>query len=155
MQLLTTRFGAIEVAPDDVYELPDGLPGFPGLAQATLLGGGSIPGHEVAGEQHSLFWLQDLADGALAFMCIQPWVPFPDYDIELDEKALGIVDERDVCVLAIVTVRRGDGRVTMTANLRAPLVIDTAARRVHQVILTDAALPLDAPFAVSPPAEVV
>ena len=42
----------------------------------------------------------------------------------------------------------------MTVNLRAPLVVDVAKRRLQQVILSDSRWPIRAPFAVLTTAEV-
>ncbi|MGH9134085.1 MAG: flagellar assembly protein FliW, partial [Ilumatobacteraceae bacterium] len=111
MQLDTTRFGVVEVDDTSIIDVPSGVPGFPALRRVTLLGAGSIPGHAAVVDQHSMFWIQDVDDGSLAFLCIDPWIPFPRYDLEIDDVALGIEgDGADVCVLVLVTVRRGDGK---------------------------------------------
>jgi flagellar assembly factor FliW len=122
----------------------------------ALLGAGTVPGHQSEGQDtgaeaqaddYSMYWLQDLDDGDLAFLCIVPWAAFPDYDIEIDERSLGIADETDIRVLSLVTTRREDGAAHLTANLRAPLVVDTRARKLQQVILSDSRWPIRAPFA--------
>ena len=149
MQVVTDRFGTVEVDDDDVLDLPEGIPGFPGLRRVTLLGAGVLPGCEPGPGVHSMFWMQSVDDGALAFLCIQPWIAFPDYSFDLDADALGIEHPDSVCVLNIVTVRRDGGGATMTANLRAPLVIDLDRRAMWQVILTDGRWTVDAPFATT------
>ncbi len=146
MQVQTRRFGAIEVADDDVYEVPNGIPGFRDMRRVTLLGGGPMPG-EV---EPSLYWLQDLDDGGLAFMCVVPWVTFPEYEIDIDERVLGIADEADVRVLSLITVHPVDGEHCLSVNLRAPLVVDVSTRRLQQVILSDSRWPVRAPMAVLP-----
>jgi flagellar assembly factor FliW len=151
MQLDTTRFGVIEIDDASTIDVPAGVPGFGTLRRVALLGAGSVPGHPEITDEHAMYWMQDLDDASLAFLCIDPWIPFPDYDVEIDEEALGIGVDTDVCVLAFVTVRRGDGRATMSANLRAPIVVDLARRRAHQVILCDQTWPVDAAFAVTDP----
>ena len=154
VRLVTSRFGAIDVDPASVLAVPDGIPGFPDLRRVALLACGSVPGFPPVAGQHTMFWMQDLDDGDLAFLCIQPWVPFPDYEIDIDESALGIASQDDVAVLAIVTVRRGDGQVTMAANLRAPIVVDTGRGIARQVILTGGSWPVSAVFAATAPVEV-
>jgi flagellar assembly factor FliW len=155
MQIETRRFGTIEVDDDEVFGVPNGIPGFPALQRVTLLGAGpSDPNAPEGVEDHSLFWIQDLDDGDLAFLCVVPWIAFPDYDIDIDEKSLGIDDEADVRVLSLLTTRRDDGESTMTANLRAPLVVDVRRRRLQQVILSDSRWPIRAPFAVLQASEV-
>jgi flagellar assembly factor FliW len=155
MELETRRFGTIEVDDDEIYGVPTGIPGFPALHRVTLLGAGPFdPNAPDGSSEHSLFWIQDLDDGDLAFLCVVPWVAFPDYEIDIDEKSLGIDDEADVRVLSLLTTRREDGAATMTANLRAPLVVDVRRRRLQQVILSDSRWPIRAPFAVLQASEV-
>lgn len=162
MQVVTDRFGTVEVDDDDVLEVPDGIPGFPDLRRVTLLAAGPMPGHQPGDQPNALFWMQSLDDGSLAFLCVQPWIPFPDYAFDVDADMLGIADPDGVRVLNMVTVRRdggdGDGAataptptITMTANLRAPLVIDLDRRALWQVILTDARWTVATPFATTVP----
>lgn len=149
MQVETTRFGTVEVPDDDVVAFPDGIPGFRGAHRMALLGGGELPGSEPVDGHHSLFWLQDVDDPDLAFLTIVPWSAYPDYDIDIDPTEVGHADPDDLCVLAIVTVRRGDGAVRLTSNLLAPIVIDTASRTGRQVILSDHDWPVHAPLATT------
>jgi flagellar assembly factor FliW len=147
MQVETRRFGTIEVDPDDEVSVPTGIPGFPDLRRVVLLGVGTAPGQTELADDFSLYWMQDLDDGNLAFLCVVPWVVFPDYEIDIDERSLGIADDGDVSVLALITTQREDGVAQMTANLRAPLVVDLRRRVLQQVILTDSKWPIRAPFA--------
>lgn len=150
MHVTTTRFGTVEVPDESLVTFADGLPGFPGRRRMALLGSGGLGsgGGDAAGgsPHHDLYWLQDADDPDLAFLTIVPWAAFPDYDIEIDPAEVGGPEPDDVCVLNIVTVRREGGGVQMTANLLAPIVIDTAARTGRQLILADADLPLHAPL---------
>lgn len=155
MKVETTRFGVIDVDEDTLLTFADGIPGFPGVHRMGLLGSGQVPGQpELAGQQ-TMYWLQDVDDGSLAFLCIVPWAVFPDYDVDLDVESLGITDQRDVCVLALVTVRREGGAMLMSANLRAPVVVNAATRVARQVILTTSRWPVVATFATSGVKEVV
>jgi flagellar assembly factor FliW len=151
MQFETRRFGTIAVDDAEVYAVPTGIPGFPELRRVVLLGAGPAPGVNPSDES-SLYWMQDLDDGDLAFMCLVPWEVFPDYEIDIDEKSLGIA-EADVRILSLVTVHRTADTPHLTANLRAPLVVDVGRRRVQQVILSDSRWPIRAPFGVLPSSE--
>lgn len=153
MELLTKRFGTIEVPDENALAVPSGIPGFPQMRRATLMGASAVTSapdvaiSQAPGElESSLFWLQDLDDGELAFLCLVPWAPFPDYDFDIDGDDLGIEDEADVRILNIITVHRADQDASMTANLRAPLVVDVRSQRLHQVILTDSRWPVNAPI---------
>lgn len=149
MQLETRRFGTIEVTEDDAYSVPTGIPGFRDMRRVILFGAGPTPGI-ADGDGDALFWLQDLDDGDVSFLCVVPWVAFPEYEIDVDEKLLGIDHESHVRILSLITVRHEDESTQMTVNLRAPLVIDTEKRRVQQVILSDSRWPIRAPFIVVP-----
>jgi flagellar assembly factor FliW len=147
MKIDTSRFGTIEVAEENAIAVPNGIPGFPKMRRVMLMAAGGAPGQPTPETDHSLFWLQDLDDGDLAFMAVVPWSVFPGYDLDFDATSLDIVDEDDVRILNLVTVRRTDGAAELTANLRAPLVVDTRQHRMHQVIMHDMQLPVSAPFA--------
>lgn len=151
MRIATSRFGDIDVTDEAVITFPDGLPGFGGRRQMVLVGGGQLEGGESTadGDHHTLFWIQDTVDPDLAFLTIVPWQVYPDYDIDIDPADSDEPD--DVCILSIVTVRREDGGVQMTTNLRAPVVINTAKSLGRQVILDDVTWPVQAPLAASGP----
>ncbi|HWL43419.1 MAG TPA: flagellar assembly protein FliW [Ilumatobacter sp.] len=149
MQVTTTRFGTVEVPDDGLVTFADGLPGFGGPRTMALFGAGDIAGASAADGHQNLFWLQDVGDPDLAFLTIVPWSAYPDYDIEIDPDEIDHADADDVCVLNVVTVRREHGGMQMTANLLAPIVIDTARRTGRQLILDDPALPIQAPLAES------
>ncbi len=152
MQVETSRFGTIEAADDEVVSFPDGLPGFPGERRMILLGAGQMPGSVELGDHHTLFWLHDVDDPELAFLTIVPWSAYPDYDIDVDPAEVDDADADDLCVLAIVTVRRENDGVRLTSNLLAPVVIDTNRRVGRQVILQDSSWPVHAPLAEAGPA---
>lgn len=146
MHVETSRFGTIEVPDDDVVSFPDGMPGFRGPRRMVLLGAGQMPGVEETFDHHTLFWLHDADDPDLAFLTIVPWSAYPDYDIEVDPAELQDADPDELCILAVVTVRRENGGVRLTSNLLAPIVIDTARRVGRQVILDDVTWPIHAPL---------
>ncbi len=154
MQLETRRFGAIEVDEDGALDIPSGIPGFPDMHRVVLMNAASMPGNEPDTTDPTLFWLQDLDDGDLSFLCVVPWVPFPEYDFEIDAEGLGIDDDADVRILSLITVRNDHDGTQMSANLRAPLIVDLRHQRLHQVILGDTRWPVSAPLATTSPAEV-
>lgn len=153
MELVTRRFGTIEVLDENALTVPAGIPGFPDMRRATLLSANLVNG-DPSPSDPMLFWLQDIDNGDLAFLCLVPWGPFPEYDFEFEGDDLGIDDEADVRILNIITMRRDGPANNMTANLRAPLVVDVAHQCLHQVILTDSRWPVSAPIASLTSAEV-
>ena len=91
--------------------------------------------------------LQSLEDPALRFLVMSPVPFFPDYAPEVSDDVvadLQITSSEDVIVLLVLNA--GDSLDTTTANLMAPVVVNTATLRASQVILDDPTLPLAAPL---------
>jgi flagellar assembly factor FliW len=90
-----------------------------------------------------LWWLQSADDANLAFVVVNPLVIKPDYNpifSEADLEFLKIEKTEDIAFMAIVTVRADPLRVT--ANLRAPILVNAANRTASQVILNDPSHPI-------------
>jgi flagellar assembly factor FliW len=147
MLLDTTRFGQLDIDEADLFSVPGGIPGFPGLSRVFFLAAGQAPGQDEPADDHTFYWMQDVDNGDLAFMCVVPWAVVTDYDIEIDSESLGITDAESVRVLTLVSVRRENGAANLTTNLRAPLVLDMDRQILQQVILTDSMWPVRAPIA--------
>jgi flagellar assembly factor FliW len=132
------QFGEFEVTPDLIYSFPKGIPGIPEFVEAVLVsatGTAEFEGLEVA---DSFWWLQDTKDPTVAFLCVDPWLVAAEYEVDFDAEALGVEAPEDVMVLAIVT-SHDDG---MTANLRAPLILNSKNRVAAQVVLDDPQWPI-------------
>lgn len=129
LKVQTTRFNEIEVAEDDVIELPAGVIGFPELKRYVLLD------HET---QSPFKWLQSLDDGAIAFVLLNPLLFKADYTVEVSESEVDDLDltkEEDAVISVIVTIPSNPKN--MTANLKAPLVFNLKNRKGCQVILSN------------------
>jgi flagellar assembly factor FliW len=82
--------------------------------------------------------LQSLHTSELAFITTDPFQFFKQYDFELstaDLEFLELKDEKDVHVQVIITV--ADPYEKSTANLQAPVVINTKNNKCKQIILSD------------------
>ena len=91
--------------------------------------------------------LRSLEDSSLRFLVMSPVTFFPDYAPEVSDEVvedLQISSAEDVIVLLVLNA--GDSLDTTTANLMAPVVVNTATMRASQVILDDPTLPLAAPL---------
>ena len=115
---------SLNVAPADLIIMPEGMLGFAGERRFVLL----------PAAPEGVFWLQNVDDGALIFLLIDPFLFFPSYSAEAPD----IPEERtgDVAVLAIVTLPRARGD-NCSVNLQGPLVFDFPRRQVKQVIQED------------------
>jgi flagellar assembly factor FliW len=126
---LQTKFEEIlQINESDILYFDYGLPGFEEEKQFILL----------PIEDTELSTLQSIKTKNLAFITTDPFIFFKDYDFEfspLEQELLGIKEESDVYVQVIITVR--DPYVNSTANLQAPIIINTKNNKCKQVVLYD------------------
>jgi flagellar assembly factor FliW len=129
MRIQTTRFGEVEINDAAILTFPQGLYGFEQRRQFCLID------HR---PDSPLKWLQSVEDPALAFVVMNPFEYFPDYEVLIpDDEAeeLNLTDPSQAIVLTIVAVPSDPYQ--MTANLLAPLVINGDTRVARQIILSD------------------
>jgi flagellar assembly factor FliW len=117
-------FGPLHLPRQEIIAMPDGMLGFAGERRFVLL----------PASPEGVFWFQNVDDGALVFLLVDPFVFFPDYVVDAPE----IPETRtpDVIALNIVTLPRARGEAC-TVNLQGPLVIDLRSRQARQVIQAD------------------
>lgn len=128
MEVRTRHWGVVEVPDDRVVHFPEGLPGFPDCRRFALLG-----------EPGALFlWLQSVDDPEVALPVTDPFSLFGGYEVPLDQddvEALSVTSPQEVAVLVVVTVRSDP--LQATANLAAPILVNTARRLGRQKVLAD------------------
>ncbi len=130
MKLNTKNFGEIEIKEEDIIHFPEGLLGFEEEKQFVIINNED--------EQNPFHWLQSVQNPELAFVIINPFFVFPDYDIILPKSAqdkLKIEDKKDVVIYSIVVVP--EDMEKMTTNLSGPIVINAEKKLGKQVILDD------------------
>jgi flagellar assembly factor FliW len=135
INLDSSRFGAIEVAPAAAIEFADGLIGLGGTRYTLIAAAPDSP----------LLWLHSLDDGSLALPVTDPHRFFPEFRLEIaqaDADRLGI-DERS-SIDVYVTVRTSSSLRDFAANQRAPIIIH--AGRGAQVINQAPGMRLRAPL---------
>ena len=133
------RFGAVEIAQQDVIEFPFGLIGLGGLRYVLL---DRNPGT-------GFLWLHAIDNPALALPVVSPLQFFSTFSLEIapeDRERTGIEDASGAQLY--VTVRATPNPLDITANLRAPLVIHEGYG--YQVINTNEDAPLQAPLFALP-----
>jgi flagellar assembly factor FliW len=130
VEVTSERFGTVEVPASHVIRMISPIFGF-ALSRRYCL----LPAPE--GEESPFRWLQSLDQPELAFIVVNPFEFFPEYDIELptpDQRELEIETPDECVVLALVSVPAGDP-AAITANLVAPLVINARTSGARQVVL--------------------
>lgn len=128
MVLNTKHFGDIEVEESGIIIFEEGLPGFEQARKFVLL---------YDGQPDSPFcWLQSVDQPDLAFAMINPEAIMPDYTVEIDDdivERLGIESPADVIYYAIVVIP--DDIAEMTANMKAPVIINVREKKGMQVVM--------------------
>ena len=127
MRLSTTRFGDIDIDESRAILMKGGILGFEHLKRYVFL---------VQDEEILFCWFQSVDDGSLAFVVINPFIINPDYNPIIqddDVELLEIELPEDVTLMSIVTIHPDPFKVT--ANLKAPIVINVKKRLGRQVIL--------------------
>lgn len=131
MKIQTSRFGVVEVADTDVMEFSDGLLGFEHLKRFFIVD----PADETL-----ILWLQSTDAPEVAFPMLEPKLFKGDYKVRLSANELRSLrieegSKKDILVYSILTIPSDVS--AMTANLKAPVVINTASRLARQVVLQE------------------
>jgi flagellar assembly factor FliW len=134
----TGRFGQIEISSDEIIQIPSGVLGFPEDHNFCLVD---------AGDDTLILWLQSLSNPLLAFPLLEPKIFRPEYVVrlsaaELRELKLGSI--KDASVFTIITIPTALSE--MTANMKAPLVINTREKIAKQVVLQENDQPIKHPM---------
>jgi len=115
----TLQFGEFEVGEEHIFFFENGILGFEDLREFVL----------VSEEETVPFkWLISLDMPDIGFPCLSPWHIDLTYDPGKE------FDLENEVLLIIVTLDDGNGQ--MTANLKAPVVLDIKYQRGKQIILT-------------------
>ncbi|MDT0200821.1 flagellar assembly protein FliW [Nocardioides sp. AE5] len=130
---------ADNAVPDiPVLELARPMPGFDGDQRFALVR---------LDDDGTLCELRSLDHEDLRFLVITPGQFFADYEPVIDDEdanLLGLTSAEEALVLLVLTP--GDSLASTTANLVAPVVVNTTNLRAAQVILDEDRHPIAAPL---------
>lgn len=133
MHINSRLFGEIDVDDGKVIYFESGIIGFDDCKRFTLLYDSE------KNEQKSIMWLQSVDRPELAFPVADPMSITREYNPIVEDEWLepigGIEKEEDLYVLVILTVPSDLTR--MTANLKAPLIINTDTMKGCQLIVNN------------------
>lgn len=121
-----------------VIDLVHPMPGFPDQSKFALV---------QLDDDGVLCSFTSLEEPSLRFLVVPPSQFFPDYAPVVDDETvsdLGIADASDVLLLCLLTA--GESLDTTTANLAAPLLVNTVTCRALQVVLDDPSLSVATPL---------
>lgn len=127
-KIMTTRFGEIEEDEGKIIRFAAGLPSFEDEHEFII-----VP----YDEESPYVFLQSATTPDLAFLMVIPFIFFPDYEFRLEDdvlESLALEKQEDLLLYTLLTIPNRDIR-EMTANLLAPIVINSRTSEGCQVVL--------------------
>lgn len=138
MIIETRRFGSLEIEEKDIIFIVGGMLGFEEQKRYVILD------HD---KETPFKWLQSVEEPDLAFVVLEPFIFYPGYEFDLsdeDVRELELAKPEQAMVLTVLVVPEDVKKIT--ANLRAPIVINLSNKKGKQVILTDDRYPVKYPL---------
>lgn len=137
MKVLTKFFGEVELDEKKVLEFPNGIIGFEDFKKYAILY------DEQNEEEKRISWLQSLEEPKLALPVIDPLAIMSEYTPMIEDellKPLGDPADEDLLVLLAMTVPSDMTKVT--ANMKAPFIINAVTCKGAQIIVDNADYPV-------------
>lgn len=134
MKISTTRFGDINIDESTIVNMKGGILGFEHLKRYVLLM------HDV---NIPFWWFQSVDDGSIAFVVINSFMVRADYAPVISDsevELLKIESPEDVVLMSIVTI--SSKPFVITANLKAPIVINSKNRLAKQIVVQEPDYPV-------------
>ncbi len=133
MIIKSRLFGEVEIEDDKILTFENGLIGFDKARQFTIIF------NSENGDNRGVMWLQSVDDADLAFPVIDPTHVYQNYNPVVEDEWLEPIghfdDVEELYVLAVLTVPSDLTRTT--ANLKAPVIINTTTRKGCQIIASN------------------
>lgn len=129
MKVQTSKFGEIDVQPEQVITFAKGILAFEDYKQFTLL-----PADK--NEETSFFFLQSIEEKEVCFFLLDTLTFFSDYDIEIDQTTvdeLEVKEPEELFVSTIITIKGELQKAT--TNLKAPIIINASQKKGKQIVL--------------------
>lgn len=133
MLINTKFFGDIDLSEDKIINFEEGIMGFSDYKNYTIL-------FDIEeGNTPNISWLQSLDDPTLAIPVISPILVKSDYAPMVEDEvfeSLGELTDENLVILLSLTVPSDITK--MTANLKAPFIINSDTKKGIQIIVENA-----------------
>lgn len=129
MVIKTKCFGDVDIAQEKIIRFEKGLMGFEEYKDFTIL----FDSEKKAGK--TIMWLQSVEEQGLALPVVDPLIISEKYDPLVEDELLssiGEIDNDDLLILVTLTVPSDITK--MTANYKAPIIINAGTLRGVQLI---------------------
>lgn len=128
----TLRFGEIEIDEKKIIHFNRGIPAYSSEKEFVL-----IPYNPKDPTESPYLFMQSVKSPDLAFFITSPYYFFQDYEFEIADDVISELDIQspdDILVYVIITVPGGSVK-DMTANLLAPVIINTKNLQAKQNVI--------------------
>lgn len=129
MLVKTRCFGEVDIDEKKIVYFENGILGFEDFKRYTLI-------FDSANESKTIMWLQSIEEPTLALPVIDPLLITENYAPMVEDELLNViggVNEDNMFVLVALTVPADITR--MTANYKAPIIINTDTLKGMQLIV--------------------
>lgn len=137
MEIISSRFGTVDINETSIITFPGGLPGFDDLIKFAIIR---------CDQTEPIQWLQSVEDADVSLPIINPFIIKQDYEIEVNDDELDMIkthSEEDMIVLNIMVLPEDLDK--MTVNLMAPVLINVKEMLGTQVMMDYKPLPIRYP----------
>lgn len=137
MKVVTKFFGEVELDDNKILDFPNGIIGFEDFKKYAIMYDQDDEG------EVRISWLQSVEEPTLALPVVDPLAVLPDYAPMLEDellKPLGESEDEDLLFLLAMTVPSDMTKVT--ANMKAPFIINAKTCKGVQIIVDNADYPV-------------
>ena len=126
----TKFFGTVDIEDDKIIEFPMGIIGFEDFKKFALI-------YDSEKEERStISWLQSMDEPLLALPVINPVDILGEYNPIIEDELMKIIgDPADADLLILVSMSIPSDLTKMTANLKAPFIINADKNLAMQAIV--------------------
>ncbi|MGN0512786.1 MAG: flagellar assembly protein FliW [Lachnospiraceae bacterium] len=129
MLIKTKCFGDVDVAQEKIIRFENGIMGFEDYKEFTIL----FDSDKEASK--TIMWLQSVDEQALALPVVDPLLITDSYDPIVEDELLASVGEiKEDDLLILVTLTVPSDITKMTANYKAPIIINAGTLKGVQLI---------------------
>lgn len=137
MVVKTKFFGEVDIDDGKILDFPNGIIGFEDYKKYAII-------YDIDDESESkISWLQSIEEPALALPVVDPLAIVAEYSPTIEDellKPLGNPADEDLLCLLVMTVPSDMTKVT--ANLKAPVIINSKTNKGVQLIVDNADYPV-------------
>lgn len=130
MQANTRLFGEVDIPEEKIITFDQGVLGFDDCKKFTIIFDNG------KNKETSISWLQCMDEPSLAFPMISPFYVMKDYNPVVESElltSLGEINEENVVLFVLVNIKSDITK--LTANMKAPIIINSDTRKGTQLIV--------------------